>query len=403
MIDFVQKCNNKNLILFIHGLMGSNETWKNEVTQNTFPELLLKDFEIKNNFDIAYFEYYSSFLNIKEKIWSITSVFSKDKSTPKNISVNEISELLKTRINYELNDYQSIVIIAHSMGGIIAKKTILDFAENGNSKIKLFLSLAVPHLGSSIADYGSFVSDNIQIQHLKPFQEESMSLLEKWHKSSILPLTKYYAGVYEGVVNVRSAIPPHTNKIDQIKVDENHITIAKPKDENNIVIVSTLKILKDFLKDTKVDDIDYAKIVSEDYSDEYFVLKLIIAGIHSSFIEDSKKHFYYSEEIRKIFTSSSERQILQELYARIESIYKNLYGDFLLKKISSSDELINEVHKKLTEEDQKLLQTNLSKINFLHKKGMIHQLANDLERKIFWNEHIYSSEELNQRKGSINA
>lgn len=402
MINFIQENNNNNLILFIHGLTGSNETWKNEVTQNTFPELLLKDSEIKNNFDIAYFEYYSSFLNIKEQIWSIRLLFSKDKSSPKNISVSEISDLLNTRINYELENYQNIVIIAHSMGGIIAKKTILDFAENGNSKIKLFLSLAVPHLGSSLADYGSFISKNIQVKHLKPFQEESMALLEKWHKSSVLPTTKYYAGLYEGIVNIRSAIPPHTNENDKIKVDENHITIAKPKDEKNIVIVSTLKFLRDFLKNTKVDDIDYEKIISEEYNDEYFVLKLIIAGIHSHFIEDSKKHFYYSEEIRKIFTSSSDRKVLQELYAKIESIYKNLYGDLLIQKISSSDELVNEIHKKITEEDQELLQTSLSKINFLHKKGMIHQLANDLERKIYWDKHIYSETELNQKKGSIN-
>ena len=125
MISFIQKNDNKNLILFIHGLTGSNETWKNEVTKNTFPELLLKDDVIKNNFDIAYFEYYSSFLNIKEKLSIFKSLISNDKSTPKNISVSEISDLLNTRINYELENYQSIVIIAHSMGGLIAKKLYL--------------------------------------------------------------------------------------------------------------------------------------------------------------------------------------------------------------------------------------------------------------------------------------
>jgi hypothetical protein len=33
---------------------------------------------------------------------------------------------------------------------------------------------------------------------------------------------------------------------------------------------------------------------------------------------------------------------------------------------------------------------------------MIHQLANDLERKIYWDEHICSVTELNQQKGLIN-
>ncbi len=403
MITFVQKDNNSNLILFIHGLNGSNETWKNEVTQNTFPELLLKDFEVQENFDIAYFEYYTSLLNIKEKVSIIKTLFSKDKSTPKNISVCEISDVLKTRINHQLDEYDNIVIIAHSMGGIIAKSVILDYAEDGNSKIKLFLSLAVPHLGSILANYGNFISSNIQIKHLQPFQEESMKLLERWYKSSILPTTKYFAGVYEGTVSINSAIPPNTNKDDIVKVDENHRTIAKPKDENDIVIISTLKYLKKFLKNSKVNDIDYEKIMSDEYNDEYFVLKLLIADVHSSLIDDSKKHFYYSEEIRKIFTSNNDRKILQELYAKIESLYKNLYGDLIINKIATSTELVNEIHKKILEDDREFLNTSLSKINGLHKKGMIHLLANDLKRDVFWDKNRYSQNELDTQKGKNNV
>lgn len=399
MIDFVQKNNNNNLILFIHGLGGSIDTWKNEVTQSTFPELLLKDSEIQNNFDIAYFEYYTSLINAKEKFAILKTFFSKDKSTPKNISVSEISDVLKTRINHQLDEYNSIVIIAHSMGGIIAKNIILDYAEDGNSKIKLFLSLAVPHLGSILANYGNFISSNIQIKYLKIFQSESMKLLERWYKSSTLPTTKYFAGVYEGTVDIHSAIPPNTNTNDIIKVDENHRTIAKPKDESNIVIISTLKFLKEFLKTSRVDDIDYEKIISDEYNDEYFVLKLLITDVHESFVSDSKKHFYYSEEIRKIFTSSTDQQVLKQLYAKIESIYKNLYGDLLTKKILTSDQLVNEIHNKITEEDENLLKTTLTKINFLHKKGMIHLLANDLKRDIFWDENKYSKNELDIKKG----
>ena len=116
----------------------------------------------------------------------------------------------------------------------------------------------------------------------------------------------------------------------------------------------------------------------------------------------SKKHFYYSEEIRKIFTSNNDRKILQELYAKIESLYKNLYGDLIIKKITSSTELVNEIHKKIIEDDSKFLATTLFKINGLHKKGMIHLLANDLKRDIFWDEYKYSQNELDIKKGKDN-
>ncbi len=399
MIDFVQKNNNKNLILFIHGLMGSNETWKNESTKNTFPDLLLKDKTIKDNYDIAYFEYYSNFLNLKQNFSALFSLFKKSKSTEKNLSIKEIANLLKTRIDNVLIDYENIVIIAHSMGGLIGKKVILDYEYIGSSKVGLFLSLAVPHLGSDLAIYGSFISPNIQIKDLKPFSIEAMKLIDNWLGASNLPITKYFIASYEGTVSVNSAFPPGTAKSDKIYIDENHRSIAQPKDEKSIVIISTIKFLKDFLKNRKVSDIDYDKILAEEYDDEYFVLKLMIADVRVNFITDSKKHFYYSEEARKIFTSSKDVTILKELYAKIESLYKNLYGDLINKKILTSDELVNEVHKKIIEEDEKFLTTKLSRINGLHKKGMIHLLANDLEKDIFWNEKKYSKDELNKYKG----
>lgn len=384
MIQFVHKNNNQNLILFIHGFMGGVETWTNSLTGNTFPQLLLTDKSIHDNFDIAHFEYYTNVLNLPSKFKTLLSFLTKDKSTSKNLSIEDISKLLRTRLDYELIEYNRIVVIAHSMGGLIAKRTILDYLMDGSSRIQLFLSLAVPHLGSDLALYGNFFSPNIQIRDLRPFSNESMTLLNQWLKASNLPITKYFIGLYEGTVPVNSAIPPLTSKNDVLNVNENHRTISKPKDEESIVIKSTISILKDFLKNLKVDDINYDKIMEDEYSDENFVLKLLIAKVHSKIINDSKKHFYYSEEIRKIFTSASDRRILNELYAKIECLYNNIYGDFIAKKITTSSELVNEVHKKIIDEDREFLETNLLKINGLHKKGMIHQLANVLDKNIIW-------------------
>lgn len=398
MIDFVYKAKNKNLIIFIHGLTGSNETWKNEETSNTFPDLLLTDEVIADNFDIAYFEYFTSFLNIKENIGIFRSLFAKNKSTPKNISLLEISNVLNTRIDYDLIDYDSIVIIAHSMGGLIAKQSIIKYL-NKNSKIKLFLSLAVPHLGSELATYGDFISPNININELKPFSNETITLMQQWLNASNLPMTKYFNGVYEGTVNKNSAVPFNTKEEDILNIDENHRTICKPKDENSIVIKSSIQILKEFLKINKVDDIDYDFIADSEYDDEYFVLKLLIADVHESAIKHSKKHFYYSEAIRKIFTSNQDKQILKQLYAKIESLYSNLYIKYTTGKIKTSTELVSEVHQEIINKDKDFLDTNLPKIDALHKQGMIHQLANDMSKEISWIKSIPTTDELDKFRG----
>lgn len=398
MIDFVYKAKNKNLIIFIHGLTGSNETWKNEETNNTYPDLLLTDEVIADNFDIAYFEYFTSFLNIKENIGIFRSLISKNKSTPKNISLLEISNVLNTRIDYDLIDYDSIVIIAHSMGGLIAKQSIIKYLTK-NSKIKLFLSLAVPHLGSELATYGDFISPNININELKPFSNETITLMQQWLNASNLPITKYFNGVYEGTVNKNSAVPFNTKEEDILNIDENHRTICKPKDTNSIVIKSSIHILKEFLKINKVDDIDYDFIVDGEYDDEYFVLKLLIANVHESAIRHSKKHFYYSEAIRKIFTSNQDKQILKQLYAKIESLYSNLYMMYITGKIKTSTDLVSEVHQEIINKNKDFLDTNLPKIDALHKQGMIHQLANDMSKEISWIKSIPTTEELDKFRG----
>lgn len=397
MIEYISRKNKKNLILFIHGLTGSNETWINEESNASFSELLLKDEKINNHFDTAYFEYFTSFLNVKQKYGIFKSIFSKNKTAPINISIKEISQLLNTRIDYELINYDNIILIAHSMGGLVAKNSILNYV-NTNSKLKLFISLAVPHLGSDLANYGEFISSNIQMKELQPLSNEIINLQSQWLKSTSLPVSKYYIGAYEGVVNNNSAVPLNTDKKDIVHVNENHRSICKPKDENNIVISSVSVILKEFLKNDSVDDIDYDFTVDSQYDNEYFVLKLLIADVHESSIKDSKKHFYYSEVIRKIFTSKQDKITLKQMYARIESLYSDIYGLYTSGKISTSTELVSAVHQKIIAEDKLFLKSVLEKIDGLHKKGMIHQLANDMQKDIFWLNEKSTEDELNKFK-----
>ena len=70
----------------------------------------------------------------------------------KNIKIEKLSDFLKSSIEVYCSNYENIVLIAHSMGGLISKAYILkDLEEQLNPKVKLFLSLAVPHNGSNWA------------------------------------------------------------------------------------------------------------------------------------------------------------------------------------------------------------------------------------------------------------
>ena len=56
MIEFKLQNNKKNLILFVHGFCGGDDTWKNGDSPS-FAELLAQDEIISNNYDIANYSY----------------------------------------------------------------------------------------------------------------------------------------------------------------------------------------------------------------------------------------------------------------------------------------------------------------------------------------------------------
>jgi hypothetical protein len=45
---------------------------------------------------------------------------------------------------------------------------------------------------------------------------------------------------------------------------------------------------------------------------------------------------------------------------------------------------VSEIHQKIVSEDANYLKTALPVLQGLHKLGMLHQLANDLENDIWW-------------------
>ncbi|CAE6935340.1 hypothetical protein ACOMICROBIO_LKFPLAJE_03375 [Vibrio sp. B1FIG11] len=60
---------NKNLVLFIHGLTGGYDTWKNSRGE-LFADLLKSDSEINSNFDFREFEYFTKIVNVKNSMLS---------------------------------------------------------------------------------------------------------------------------------------------------------------------------------------------------------------------------------------------------------------------------------------------------------------------------------------------
>lgn len=394
MIEFVQNNKRDNVILFIHGFTGGKETWNNPEHGYFFDQLLTIE-GIAANFDVAVFEYFTKLTNIfadaSTAVGRLKSLFNNlQPKAKKNISVEEISELLKTQIRFELAPYRNVVIVAHSMGGLVAKRCVLKDLQQGlTSKVKLVLSFAVPHLGADLASYGKLLSNNQQIRDLAPLSELCPEMNDEWVKFSIKPAIKYFYGTYDGFVKKHSAIGTDNLTQDIIACDDDHLSIVKPNGPSSIAVTAAAHFLMDFLQsDANCSLLAVKKLESPtQYDDEVFVLKLMLADVHNATVKHSKEHFLNAEYARKLFASSSDQEKLRSLYDRIRTLYQNCYGNYVGAAGSNSTLLVTDIHQKIISEDVGYLKSALPLLQGLHKLGMLHQLANDLNDDIWWSEN----------------
>lgn len=393
MIEFVKKAGKQNLILFVHGFTGGSETWKNPEHGYFYDQLIANPF-VSDNFDIAKFEYFSKLLNIFAtvggKLERLKSLFTtKIARSEKNLGISELGELLSTQLRFVLKDYENVVIVAHSMGGLIAKQCIInDIQTHEVSKVKLMISLAVPHLGSDIATYSALLSGNLQIKDLKPLGNICPYLNDQWLKLGARPEIKYFYGTYDDVVIKESAVGTESIAQDVIACNDNHTSICKPEGPGSIAIVAVVHFLEEMIKALAPNDFVVHKLNDgSQFSDEYFALKLILAEVHDATIKHSKEHFLNAEYARKIFSSSADQKKLADLYIKIRTVYQDCYDKQAATGQVVGGALVADVHQKIVSEDSQYLKSTLPLLQALHKKGMLHQLANDLDDDIWWNDN----------------
>ncbi|MBT9242047.1 ABC-three component system protein [Vibrio splendidus] len=392
--EFCQKREDcRNLILFVHGFTGDvKKTWTND-NSAFFPELLLNDATISEHFDIASYSYFTELLNLfadtKEKSRRIRDIiWKKTHKKERNLNIDELSNNLSSHIRFSLEQYDNIYIVAHSMGGLITKNLIKNEINlNNHTKIKLFLSLAVPHQGASMSVLGSIISSNLQISNLNPVEKFINELNQSWVYLDSKPITKYFYGNYDDVVTKHSAIAIDKIEKDIISVTEDHKTICKPESDKSIVYLSVVKFIKEQFKNETLENVGFKKvpdIESTDLDKEFFVLKLILADIAHESQDNAKELFYNAEFVRKLFNSKHDKEQLTKLFINIRQIYKDSYDSYLADENVNSGILLANVHTKITEQDSMLLRSLIPSLQNYHKKGMLHQLANDQSSDIWW-------------------
>jgi pimeloyl-ACP methyl ester carboxylesterase len=214
----------KKLIVFVHGFNSDpSSAWTNDAGIS-WPDLMRDDKNF-NDYTVATYRYDTSLLN-------------------RTSSIEEIAVRMHRQIEDKgvFEKYKEIYFIAHSMGGIVAKRVLVELYRPNQidklGKIKAVLFIATPVQGSSFAELASYISLNPQLAGMKPseFNDFLQSLENQYQnlmRDRLAPAFPRSFCAYEtkptyGTVTVSRRDAATTCDQTPIAVDANHTNIVKP-------------------------------------------------------------------------------------------------------------------------------------------------------------------------------
>ncbi|SFS33816.1 caspase family protein [Lutibacter maritimus] len=215
-----------NLLLFVHGFSGEAAD-----TFGIIPELLMKD-ERMNGWDMKPMGYSPNVdPEFGKDIWGGI----KD--------IDKISKYLAKSFRYKFDKYDRIAIVAHSLGGLIAQKAIINSNEELRSKISHLILLGTPNYGIEAAQLTKLW--NNKYKELSSTGDFIVSLRNEWDsifKNKYPFKLKVAAAIDDEYVDIASSFGSFPKEYCEI-VAGNHSSMVKPKDEFNDsynLIVNTL-------------------------------------------------------------------------------------------------------------------------------------------------------------------
>lgn len=215
------------LVLFVHGLAGSPEsTWASMLRA------------LASDPALASFGY---------DCYSFPTGLWRPPLGTRMPNIQELAEGLRTYIDVHYSNATKIYIVAHSLGGVVARQLILDCRKsNFLFPFAGVMLIASPHGGASLAALGQYLS--VDHKHLAQLSEQSdiIDLIGRdWVRLKIEESlqTIYVLGGIDAVVNSTSAAPYAGQRNVLTLIEYGHRDILQPIDS----LDTRYKIVQNFL------------------------------------------------------------------------------------------------------------------------------------------------------------
>lgn len=223
----------KVAVVFVHGLFGDTDTtWANANGQDFF-KLLKAEPGIGDRLDVFAFGYTSN------------------KLEGGSLDIREAANMLEQSLQYHgVWNYQTVVFVAHSMGGLVALKEMIDNPAH-REKVPLIMLYATPQEGSEITAIAQHVVNNPAIKQMLMADQNDFlkSLSDDWgsipdqDKPSVV--CAYETAPLNGVMIVPWSSATRFCKGRPTAIEStNHLTIVKPDRATHpsmVVLVNALR------------------------------------------------------------------------------------------------------------------------------------------------------------------
>lgn len=205
----------KLLVVFIHGLSDTEKTWDNLIT------LLNKDDKLSRKITTETYSYKTKktrFLFLESYSW-------------KSLRLQDLATGLDTKIKHLYSDVDKILLVGHSMGGLIAKYYLTEKIKSSeHEKILGIIFYATPHTGSGFANLVNAISSgHLQTKQLKK-NSDFVDLLESdFRKLKVIEKVKVtYVVAGQDVVVGRESAGINNTPFAELIPDKDHSSIIQP-------------------------------------------------------------------------------------------------------------------------------------------------------------------------------
>ena len=245
-------------VVFIHGLGGDAfTTWRHgEDDSTSWPHWLGREFPDVGVWSLGY-------AASPTKWTRLLGLFSeRRRDAGHGVALPDRAlQVLDLMAQRGLGD-RPLCFICHSLGGLVAKQILRTSAEAVDTRLKnvftstrAVLFLATPHAGAALASladtFRTVFGATVTIEDLRAHDAHLRELLN-WYRNhaaaaGIETATYYELRSFKGVIIVNPTSAHPGVGVDPVGLDEDHISIAKPRDRDAQVCGAARGLLRSFV------------------------------------------------------------------------------------------------------------------------------------------------------------